>query len=53
MCDYKKKATNGQVNDGGAPNADERLSAREKFQGKSFIPTIDALEINWKKRAIM
>ncbi|CAM1326808.1 Uncharacterised protein r2_g3576 [Pycnogonum litorale] len=42
-----------QVNDGDAQNIDETLAPRDKFRVKSFIPMIDVLESNLKKRAVI
>jgi hypothetical protein len=49
----KERMKNKQVGDGDAPNADKSLSARDKFQVKSFIPVMDAFGIKLKKRAII
>jgi hypothetical protein len=50
-ADYKcvntwKRTRKENVGDGDAPNADETLSPRDSFWGKSFSPIMDVLEIN-------
>lgn len=47
----RKRVRRKQANDGAAPDADEQLSAREKFRVKSFTAIIDILDANLTRRA--
>ena len=43
----------GHGNSGNAPDAIGKFSSKERFKVKSFIPMLDALEANLRRKAIV